>query len=411
MLLTPAILRKLWPKGDEKIPGLIDGICASSMQVFELYGINTPLLVCHVMAQISHECGAGHDVVENLNYTSAARIVAVWPKRFTEASALPYVRNPRKLANKVYNGRMGNRVGSDDGWNNRGRGACQTTGHDGYDALTKAVGLDLVGEPDLINYPEHFLKCGVADFVIICKCLPFAKKNDIAGVTLHLNGGYTGLNERKAWFTRWQDALAEAGHDTEIPELDDDGFLRYGDKNEEVRAFQTMLIGLGYALGVADGKFGAATRAAVLAFQADNDLTTDGVIGEKTRIALRRAPPRPVAEERETATEVELRDLGSKTVASADAVGTVSKVLITAAAAGGASQTGALDSVTASVTTVTGQVTALKPVLDGAKGAWDYVASAWWIALIVIGFLLLYYGRDIVKQRLADHRSGKNMAR
>src|SRR5436190_1642882 len=99
-------LYNLWPDGDKKVPGLRDGIAESSARVFAKYGpIDTPLLVAHVMAQISHECGAGHDVVENMNYT-AKRIAQVWPSRFpTQASAAPYSGNPRALANKVYNGR------------------------------------------------------------------------------------------------------------------------------------------------------------------------------------------------------------------------------------------------------------------------------------------------------------------
>jgi hypothetical protein len=80
-------LYNLWPNGDEKVTGLRDGIANSAQAVFAKYGINSRLLVAHVMAQISHECGAGHDVVENLNY-SASRMTEVWPSRFrTVASA------------------------------------------------------------------------------------------------------------------------------------------------------------------------------------------------------------------------------------------------------------------------------------------------------------------------------------
>src|SRR6185312_2537590 len=109
------ILYNLWPNGDEIIKGLRDGIAASSDEVFKDYGIDSPLVIAHVMAQISHECGAGHEVVENLNYT-ASRMMQVWPSRFhSAAEASPYAGNPRALANKVYNGRMGNASGSDDG--------------------------------------------------------------------------------------------------------------------------------------------------------------------------------------------------------------------------------------------------------------------------------------------------------
>jgi putative chitinase len=202
-------LYNLWPNGDEKIPGLRDGIANSAQAVFTKYEIDSPLLVAHVMAQISHECGAGHDVVENLNYT-AARMMQVWPSRFpTMASAAPYAGNPRALANKVYNGRMGNAAGSDDGWTFRGRGAAQTTGREGYARLAKATGLDLVHFPDLVNDPLRFLECGVADFVL-CGCLPFAKADDVLNVTRRLNGGTVGLAQRQAWLAKWKAALGSA---------------------------------------------------------------------------------------------------------------------------------------------------------------------------------------------------------
>jgi putative chitinase len=203
------VLSRLWPSGDAKIPGLRAGIIVSAPAVFQKYGITTPLLAAHVMAQISHECGAGHDVVENLNYT-AGRMMQVWPSRFpTMASAAPYAGNPRSLANKVYNGRMGNAVGSDDGWNFRGRGAAQTTGREGYVRLAKATGLDVVNHPDLVNDPRTFLECGVADF-INCGCLPFAKADDVLNVTRRLNGGTIGLAARQAWLAKWKAALGSA---------------------------------------------------------------------------------------------------------------------------------------------------------------------------------------------------------
>jgi len=201
-------LRRLWPNGDEKIPGLRAGMAASAPAAFARYGITSPLLIAHVMAQISHECGAGHEVIENLSY-SALRMTQVWPSRFpTVASAQPYARNPRALANKVYNGRMGNALGSDDGWNFRGRGASQTTGRQGYARLARATGLDVLNHPDLVNDPRHFLLCGVTDFVN-CGCLPFAKADDLLNVTRRLNGGTVGLVAREQWLAKWK-ALSPA---------------------------------------------------------------------------------------------------------------------------------------------------------------------------------------------------------
>lgn len=198
-------LAKLWPNGDQKVTGLRAGIIASAPAVFAKYGIKDSLVLAHIMTQISHECGAGHDVVENLNYT-AERMTQVWPSRFrTIADALPYAGNPKALANKVYNGRMGNRTGSDDGWNFRGRGGSQTTGRDGYERVKKQTGLDVVANPDILIDPKHFLECAVSDF-INCGCMPYAKADDIEGVTKKLNGGDIGLAERKTWLAEWKAA-------------------------------------------------------------------------------------------------------------------------------------------------------------------------------------------------------------
>lgn len=94
--------------------------------------------------------------VENLNYTTAERIRAVWPNRFpTDKSAEPFVRNAKGLANHVYNGRMGNRPGTNDGWDHRGRGQAHITGRDMYAVLDAELGLggDLIRNPDLALDP------------------------------------------------------------------------------------------------------------------------------------------------------------------------------------------------------------------------------------------------------------------
>jgi putative chitinase len=145
---------------------------------------------------------------ENLNYT-AARISQVWPSRFhSEAEAEPFAHNPQKLADSVYGSRMGNRPGTTDGYDFRGRGPSQITGREGYRRVGAKVGLDLLSNPELVNSPDHALECAVADFAI-SGCVPFALADDIKGVTHHLNGGYEGLAEREAWLPKWKAALAK----------------------------------------------------------------------------------------------------------------------------------------------------------------------------------------------------------
>lgn len=202
-MLTLQMLQKLWPHGDSKIPGLIEGIAKSAPIVFPKYDLNNDLTIAHAMAQFSHECGAGIEVVENLNYR-AEQLLRQWPRHFTPAQAMTMQHQPRLIADQAYGGRMGNAPPpSDDGWNYRGRGAAQTTGKNGYAALAKASGLDLVNHPDLVNSPDTFLECGVADFVL-CGCLPFARKDDLFNVTQHLNGGQIGADKRKSWLFLWK---------------------------------------------------------------------------------------------------------------------------------------------------------------------------------------------------------------
>ena len=207
-------LKALWPHGDQHMPGLLAGIIAAAPTVFPKYGITTPLLVAHAMAQFSEECGAGLELVENDNFT-AEQLLRVFPTHFTASMAERYAHNPRMICDLAYGGRMGNAPPpSDDGYNYRGRGMSQVTGKDGYQALQTELnkggaGIDVVATPSLVYDPRYVLLCGVADFVL-CGCLPYAQKNDVVGVSAMLNDGHivkpsqiNGLASREQWLKRW----------------------------------------------------------------------------------------------------------------------------------------------------------------------------------------------------------------
>ena len=55
--------------------------------------------------------------------------------------------------------------------------------------------------------------------------------------------------------------------------------LRRGSSGHEVRRLQELLVQAGFPLGPVDGRFGAATEAALVAFQRANELLADGVCG------------------------------------------------------------------------------------------------------------------------------------
>jgi putative chitinase len=87
----------------------------------------------YILATAWHETGARmQPVTENLNY-SARGLIATFPKRFSAAEAKAYAREPERIANRVYAGRMGNGdEASGDGWRYCGRGLVQITGRRNY---------------------------------------------------------------------------------------------------------------------------------------------------------------------------------------------------------------------------------------------------------------------------------------
>src|SRR5690606_17765463 len=58
--------------------------------------------------------------------------------------------------------------------------------------------------------------------------------------------------------------------------------LRKGSRGTEVKKLQEQLNKLGYNCGKVDGIFGSRTESAVKAFQKDNGLVVDGIVGPKT---------------------------------------------------------------------------------------------------------------------------------
>ncbi|WP_415536683.1 peptidoglycan-binding domain-containing protein [Dehalobacter sp. 4CP] len=69
--------------------------------------------------------------------------------------------------------------------------------------------------------------------------------------------------------------------------------LRLGMRGNDVRQLQIALIELGYNPGTPDGIFGPRTQATVMAFQQNNGLVQDGIVGPVTTAALNRTLTEP----------------------------------------------------------------------------------------------------------------------
>ena len=73
-----------------------------------------------------------------------------------------------------------------------------------------------------------------------------------------------------------------SGDEIKVPATTNPNTLKYGDSGSKVTALQNNLKVLGYYTGTVDGKFGAGTHRAVVAFQQANGLDADGLAGTKT---------------------------------------------------------------------------------------------------------------------------------
>lgn len=177
----------------------------------ELFGISTPARLAAFLAQVGHESGGLSRVVENLNY-GAAGLVATWPSRFTTKTAALYARQPERIANVVYSGRMGNHA-EGDGWRYRGRGLIQITGKVNYEATTEALLERLNAVPDFVLHPEKLAEprwaaLSAGSYWSNHELNDLADAGQFDKITSRINGGQHGRADRRDRFQRAMKVLA-----------------------------------------------------------------------------------------------------------------------------------------------------------------------------------------------------------
>lgn len=165
-------------------------------EVFHRYEINTPARQAAFIGQCAHESANFKTLEENLNY-SAEGLMRVWPSRFpTLEAAQPYHRNPEKIANKVYAGRMGNGPeDSGEGWLYHGRGLIQLTGKDNYMAASDALQQDFIYSPDYVLVPR-WAALTAGWYWNKRQLNKEADAGDYTAMTKKINGGVIGLADR-----------------------------------------------------------------------------------------------------------------------------------------------------------------------------------------------------------------------
>ncbi|WP_416046667.1 glycoside hydrolase family 19 protein [Cupriavidus basilensis] len=197
--ISDALAERWWPHVDAAL--------------FE-FGILLPHRVAAWIAQVGHESKGFSTLAESFDY-SVGGLLDTFDKRLSPALAstlgrqagermVPLERQQR-IASIVYAGRYGNGDASTgDGWRYRGRGLKQVTFPDNYMACGLALGVDLLKQPELLGTDDQLAARSAAWFWYANGCNQLADAGDQRALTKRINGGYNGLDDRMARYTRAQ---------------------------------------------------------------------------------------------------------------------------------------------------------------------------------------------------------------
>lgn len=167
----------------DRVIALLPGINAT----FSQFSIDTPLRQAHFLGQVLHESGGFRWLKELWGPTDAQR-------RYEP---------PSRLAADLGNTQPG------DGKRYMGRGVIQLTGRSNYAQFSKAIGVDVVADPDLVaSSPYAVLAAGW--FWQTRKINAAADRDDLIRVTRLVNGGRNGLEDRRRYLNRAKRVLGIA---------------------------------------------------------------------------------------------------------------------------------------------------------------------------------------------------------
>lgn len=352
--------------------------------------IDTPDRLTGFFASIGVESGGLTVVEENLRY-SAARLRQVFPKYYkTDAQAAADAGNAKKIAIRVYGGRLGNaKAPSDEAWRFRGGGLMQTTGRTNYAAL------GYESNPEALRDPAIAFQTAVREWQKR-GCNKLADKDDWRGVRKAINGGLNGFNHFMTYVAKASKVFAAARPVGLFTAAEQPVETKTYDDEETVRFVQIALSEKGYTeVGGLDGTLGKYTIAGILAFRQENDLPLVPVIDDALLDALSSAPNRDVAPQRAGMSSAETVKIypEAKTSWYAQAVGAVS--------AGGAAVIGYgkdfLDNIAPSSETLR----PLQELLDGIP------TTVWVTIIIAVTATSAWLARRTIKQTRQAARDGR----
>jgi len=191
---------------------------APIMSAMERFQINTPARQASFLAQLAYESGGFPlpPVAEKFNY-AAARLDAVFSS-LTPAQSSALGRQPgetcvppqrqQQLANLVYQNKGGNGpADSGDGWRYRGSGLIQLTFKSNFANAGKAIGADLVSNPDLVRNDANIAALVAAWYWQSHGCNELADTGNFHAITAKINPAHEGEQGRDNAFELASNAL------------------------------------------------------------------------------------------------------------------------------------------------------------------------------------------------------------
>lgn len=173
MEITAIQLKKIYPFATKERIGLFLPFINEYADEYDMY---TPERMAAFLAQIGHESGQ---------------------LRYVEEIASGKAYEGRKDLGNIYPG---------DGVKYKGRGLIQITGRDNYNKLSKALGVDLIGNPEILETPELAVRSAYW-FWKNNNLNKYADIRDFKRITRIINGGYNGLKERTELYEKALEVL------------------------------------------------------------------------------------------------------------------------------------------------------------------------------------------------------------
>lgn len=225
-MLTPELIKELAPRARaEYVRALTSDKGWATLAKYHV--VDDLERLAGFLANCMHETGGLTILRESLNYKTPARLRQVWPSRFgskSDAELLKLCNNEKGLASTVYNGRMGNRTGTDDGYVFRGAGFLQTTGREDFIKYGKLAGIDFSTDPPPSTDDTDALLLMAAAEWADGKCNELCDKHNFAGACAVINvgnaartGSVVGMGERQKWFKHINSVFGDYENVLEAP--------------------------------------------------------------------------------------------------------------------------------------------------------------------------------------------------